>query len=40
MIEAFGKQVYLACGATDMRKQINGLVETVVNTFPGIEFPK
>lgn len=33
MIEAYGKKVYLACGVTDMRKQINGLAETVVNTF-------
>jgi len=25
MLEFVGKRIYLACGATDMRKQINGL---------------
>jgi transposase len=28
-----GKQVYLACGATDGRKQINGLTLVVQNSF-------
>ena len=28
-----GKEVYLACGATDMRKSINGLAAIVENSF-------
>jgi transposase len=31
MLDLAGKRVYLACGHTDMRKQINGLV-TIVET--------
>ena len=33
MIKFSGQSVYLACGATDMRKQINGLAAIVENTF-------
>jgi len=33
MIDAKGKQVYLACGHTDMRKQINGLAAIVEYSF-------
>lgn len=33
MIIAKEKKVFLACGPTDMRKQINGLLETVTSTF-------
>lgn len=33
MIEISGKHVYLACGPTDMRKQINGLAEIVEGSF-------
>jgi len=33
MITATGKKVYLACGHTDMRKQINGLLSIVECSF-------
>lgn len=33
MIEVRGKRVYLACGATDMRRQINGLAGIVRENF-------
>lgn len=33
MLNFTGKRVYLACGKTDMRKQINGLAELVTNSF-------
>jgi transposase len=33
MMRFEGKSVYLACGATDMRKQINGLVSAVQGSF-------
>jgi len=33
MIRLEGKRVYLACGHTDMRKSINGLVTIVENSF-------
>jgi transposase len=33
MINIAGKRVYLACGATDMRKSINGLSTIVTATF-------
>jgi transposase len=33
MIEISNQDVYLACGPTDMRKSINGLVEAVVSVF-------
>jgi len=33
MIKFSGQLVYLACGATDMRKQINGLAATVEKSF-------
>lgn len=33
MISLNGKQVYLACGSTDMRKSINGLTIIVQNSF-------
>ena len=33
MLNLAGKQVYLACGKTDMRKQINGLVAIVEGSF-------
>jgi transposase len=33
MLNLKGKRVYLACGATDMRKQINGLVTIVETSF-------
>ena len=33
MITTAGKKVYLACGKTDMRKQINGLVAIVEGSF-------
>ncbi len=33
MIEINGKQVYLACGHTDMRKSINGLSMIVESSF-------
>ena len=33
MLNFVGKQVYLACGATDMRKSINGLSIIVENSF-------
>lgn len=33
MLNFTGKRVYLACGKTDMRKQINGLSELVTNSF-------
>ena len=33
MLNLIGKRVYLACGSTDMRKQINGLVMIVENSF-------
>jgi len=32
-IEISEKQIYLACGATDMRKSINGLCATVITSF-------
>lgn len=33
MLNFTGKRVYLACGKTDMRKQINGLAEVVTSSF-------
>jgi len=33
MLKLDGKRVYLACGTTDMRKQINGLAEIVQSNF-------
>lgn len=33
MLSFTGKRVYLACGKTDMRKQINGLAELVASSF-------
>jgi len=33
MLNLTGKKVYLACGKTDMRKQINGLVTIVEGNF-------
>lgn len=33
MLNFTGKRVYLACGKTDMRKQINGLAELVTSSF-------
>lgn len=33
MINTEDKAVYLACGPTDMRKQIDGLAETVISVF-------
>jgi len=33
MMNIGSKKVYLACGATDMRKQINGLASIVENSF-------
>lgn len=33
MLNFAGKQVYLACGKTDMRKQINGLSAIVESSF-------
>ena len=33
MLSFVGKRVYLACGKTDMRKQINGLVAIVEGSF-------
>jgi transposase len=33
MLSFAGKQVYLACGKTDMRKSINGLAATVQGSF-------
>jgi transposase len=33
MLNFAGKQVYLACGRTDMRKSINGLVAIVEQSF-------
>jgi transposase len=33
MIDVGGKKIYLACGVTDMRNGINGLVGIVENTF-------
>jgi len=33
MLSLSGKQIYLACGQTDMRKQINGLSAIVVSSF-------
>lgn len=33
MLSAEGKQVYLACGHTDMRKSINGLMAIVEGSF-------
>jgi transposase len=33
MLNFEGKQVYLACGKTDMRKQINGLTAIVEGSF-------
>lgn len=33
MLSFAGKRVYLACGKTDMRKQINGLAELVTGSF-------
>jgi transposase len=33
MITTTGKKVYLACGHTDMRKQINGLLAIVESSF-------
>jgi transposase len=33
MLNIQGKQIYLACGATDMRKQINGLMTLVQESF-------
>jgi transposase len=33
MLRFGGKQVYLSCGATDMRKSINGLMSIVENSF-------
>jgi len=33
MLSLVGKRVYLACGGTDMRKQINGLAAIVESSF-------
>ena len=33
MLNFEGKRIYLACGATDMRKSINGLMMLVQNSF-------
>jgi transposase len=33
MLSFAGKRIYLACGATDMRKQINGLMMSVHESF-------
>lgn len=33
MLSFEGKRIYLACGATDMRKQINGLMTLVESSF-------
>ena len=33
MLKLDGKRVYLACGSTDMRKQINGLASIVESSF-------
>jgi transposase len=33
MLSFSGKQIFLACGATDMRKQINGLMTIVQESF-------
>ena len=33
MLRLDGKRVFLACGPTDMRKQINGLMEIVNGSF-------
>jgi transposase len=33
LINLTGKRIYLACGKTDMRKQINGLTEIVASKF-------
>ena len=33
MLKLDGKRVYLACGQTDMRKQINGLASIVESSF-------
>jgi len=33
MLSLLGKRVYLACGKTDMRKNINGLAAIVVGSF-------
>ena len=33
MLSLIGKRVFLACGKTDMRKQINGLVTIVEGSF-------
>jgi len=33
MLRFDSKRVFLACGRTDMRKQINGLAEIVANSF-------
>ena len=33
MLNFEGKRVYLSCGATDMRKSINGLTGIVTNSF-------
>jgi len=33
MLRLDGKRVYLACGHTDMRKQINGLASIVEGSF-------
>ena len=33
MLSIRGKQVYLSCGVTDMRKSINGLMHIVQNSF-------
>jgi transposase len=33
MLSFEGKRIYLACGATDMRKQINGLMMLVESSF-------
>ena len=33
MIKFEGKRIYLACGVTDMRKQINGLIVIVQESF-------
>jgi transposase len=40
MLTFEGKPVYLSCGATDMRKSINGLVEIVQNSFELNPFDK
>jgi transposase len=33
MLSFAGKRIYLACGATDMRKSINGLMTIIQNSF-------